>query len=120
MEATLSAGMELKFENAKLHFRRTCLVLLAAASLMCSPPAWSQNVTDWWQAEGSLMVLRLHDCITAYADREANRAQDIKPGALLIAAIEEDCRSAFDGLIQLFAQHMEVEEIEFQLRTISN
>jgi hypothetical protein len=104
----------------KLHFRRTSVVLLATASLMCSLPAWSQNATDWSQAEGRLVVLRLRDCIAAYANREAQRAQDEKPGALLIAAIEEDCRSAFDGLIQLFAQHTDAEEIELQLRTITD
>jgi hypothetical protein len=120
MQDRLRPGVEFKLENVKLHFRRTSVVLLATASLMCSLPAWSQNATDWSQAEGRLVVLRLRDCIAAYANREAQRAQDEKPGALLIAAIEEDCRSAFDGLIQLFAQHTDAEEIELQLRTITD
>jgi hypothetical protein len=62
----------------------------------------------------------LRDCIAAYADHNAQRAQNEKPGAQLIAAIEEDCRSEFDGLIQLFAQHADAEEIETQLRTITD
>jgi hypothetical protein len=120
MQDRLRAGVEFKLENVKLHFRRTSVVLLATASLLCSPPAWSQNATDWWQGEGRSVVLRLRDCIAAYANREVQRAQDEKPGALLIAAIEEDCRSAFDGLIQLFAQHTDAEGIELQLRTITD
>src|SRR5262245_55916034 len=120
MQDRLWASVELKLENAKLHFRRTCVVLLAAASLMGSSPAWSQNTTKWWQAEGRPVVLRLRDCIAAYADHEAQRVQDEKPGALLITAIEEDCRPEFDGLIQLFAQHTDAEEIELQLRTITD
>ena len=120
MQDRLWAGVELKLENAKLHCRRTCIVLLAAASLMSSPPAWSQNATDWWQAGGRPAVLRLRDCIAAYADHESQSAQDEKPGALLIAAIEVDCRSAFDGLIQLFAQHIDAKEIELQLRKITD
>src|SRR5262245_19268054 len=116
MEDTLSAGVELKLGNAKLHFRRTCVALLAAASLISSSSAWSQTATDWWEVEGRPAVFRLRDCIAAYAERP-QRAQDEQPGALLIAAIEEDCRSAFDGLIQFFAQHIDAEEIELQLRT---
>jgi hypothetical protein len=119
MQDRLWAGVELKLENAKLHFRRTCTVLLAAVSLMSSPPAWSQHATDW-QAGRRLAVLRLRDCIDAYADHEAQRIQNEKPGALLIAAIEGDCRSAFDGLIQLFSQHIDANEIELQLRTITD
>jgi BA14K-like protein len=115
------AGLELKLENAKFHFRRTCTVLLAAVSLMSSPPpAWSQNAIDWWQAGGRPAVLRLRDCIAAYADHETHRTQNEKPGALLIAAIEGDCRSAFDELIQLFSQHIDANEIELQLRTITD
>jgi len=120
MQDKLWAGVELKLENAKLHFRRTCTILLAAGSLISSPPAWSQNAIDWLQAEGRPAVLRLRDCIAAYADHEAQRTQDKKPGALLIAAIEGDCRSAFDGLIRLFSQHMDANEIELQLRTITD
>jgi hypothetical protein len=120
MQDRLRPGVEFKLENVKLHFRRTSVVLLATASLMCSLPAWSQNATDWSQAEGRLVVLRLRDCIAAYANREAQRAQNEKPGALLIAAIEGDCRSAFDGLIRLFSQHMDANEIELQLRTITD
>src|SRR6476659_1033221 len=120
MQDRLWAAVELQLENANLHFRRTCIVLLAAASLMSSPSAWSQNATDYWQAGGRQAALRLRDCIAAYADHDAQRAQNEKPGAQLIAAIEEDCRSEFDGLIQLFAQHADAEEIETQLRTITD
>jgi hypothetical protein len=120
MQDRLWAGVELKLENAKLHFRRTCTVLLAAASLMLSSlPAWSQHATDW-QAEPKLAVLRLRDCIAAYADDEAQRIQNKKPVVLLIAAIERDCRSAFNELIQLFSQHIDANEIELQLRTITD
>ena len=45
MQDRLRAGVEFKLENVKLHFRRTSVVLLATASLMCSLPAWSQNAT---------------------------------------------------------------------------
>ena len=59
MQDRLRAGVEFKLENVKLHFRRTSVVLLATASLICSLPAWSQNATDWWQAEGRSVVFRL-------------------------------------------------------------
>jgi BA14K-like protein len=95
------------------------MVLLAAASLLSSPPTWSQNATDWWQAEGRPAIFRLRDCVAAYADRDAQHVQDEKWSALLIAAIEGDCRSIFDGMIQLFAQHVDAKEIELQLRTIT-
>jgi hypothetical protein len=101
--------------------RHGCVVLLAAAALLSSPPVWSQDSSDWWQAEGWPAVFRLRDCVAEYADRDAaQRAQDEKWSALLIAAIDGDCRSAFDGMIQLFAQHIDAQDIELQLRTITD
>jgi BA14K-like protein len=100
--------------------RRGSMVLLAAAAFLFPPPAWSQNAEDSWETEGSLAVFRLRDCVTAFADRDSKLVQEEKWSALLIAAIDGDCRSAFDGMIQLFARHVDAKDVELRLRTITD
>ncbi len=100
--------------------RRGSMVLLAAAALLFPPPAWSQNTEDWWEAEGSLAVFKLRDCVTAFAERDTKLVQEERWSALLIAAIDGDCRSAFDGMIQLFARHVDAKEVELRLQTITD
>jgi BA14K-like protein len=100
--------------------RRGCILLLAATLLLFSPSAWSQNATDWWEAEGKAAVFKLRDCVAAYAERDSQRVQEENWSALLIAAIEGDCRSEFDEMIQLFAQHIGAEDLEIQLRTVTD
>jgi BA14K-like protein len=94
--------------------------LLAAMLFLFSPSVWSQNATDWWEAEGKPAVFRLRDCVTDYADRDAQLVQEENWSALLLSAIEGGCRSVFDGMIQLFAQHIGAEEIEVQLRNVTD
>jgi BA14K-like protein len=100
--------------------RRGSMILLAAAALLFSPPARSQNAEDWWEAEGSLAVFRLRDCVTAFADRDSELVQEEKWSAVLIAAIEGDCRSRFDAMIQLFARHVDAKEVELRLQRITD
>ena len=120
MQDRLWAGMELKLENAKLHCRRTCIVLLAAASLMSSPPVWSQNATDWWQAGGRPAVLRLRDCIAAYADHKVPERSRRKTWRVADRRDRGGLPLSIFGLIQLFAQHIDAKEIELQLRKITD
>jgi BA14K-like protein len=96
-----------------------CIILLAAALLLSSVPASSQSTDDRWQAEKRLAVSKLRDCVAAYAEQDSQDVQDENRSVLLIAAIEGDCRSAFDGMIQLFGQHIDAKEIELQLRAIT-
>lgn len=102
-----------------------CIVLLAAplflcsVPVLCSVPASSQSTDDRWPAEKRLAVSKLRDCVAAYAERESQDVQNGNGNVLLIAAIEGDCRSAFDGMIQLFGQHIDAKEIELQLRAIT-
>ena len=95
--------------------RRGCIVLLAAAALLSSPSAWSQSAGDGWQAEGTPAISRLRDCVGAFA----GRGQDENWSALLLAAIEGDCRAEFDAMIQLMAQHVDAKDIELRLRAIT-
>ena len=95
--------------------RRGCIVLLAAALLLPSSPSWSENAGDGWQEEGTPAISRLRDCVRTFA----GRVQDENWSALLIAAIEGDCRAEFDAMIQLMAQHVDAKDIELRLRTIT-
>jgi BA14K-like protein len=99
--------------------RRGCTVLLAAPLLLSAVPASSQSTGDRWQAERRLAVTKLRDCVAAFAEQKPDEAQDENSSALLIAAIERDCRSAFDGMIQLFGQHIDAKAIELQLQAIT-
>src|SRR5262245_1115523 len=94
---------------------------VAAAALMLASavPASSQSTDDRWQAEKRLAVSKLRDCVAAYAEHRSKDVQDENWNGLLIAAIEADCRSAFDGMIKLFGQHIEAKEIELQLQLIT-
>jgi BA14K-like protein len=99
--------------------RGGCKVLLAVPLLLFSVPASSQSTDDRWQAEKRLAVTKLRDCVAAYAQQQPRDLQDENWNALLIAAIEGDCRSPFDGMLQLFSQHIDEKEIELQLRAIT-
>jgi BA14K-like protein len=99
--------------------RRGCIVLLAAAALLSSPSAWSQSSGDGWQPEATPAVSRLRDCVGAFAGLDAGRGQDENWSALLLAAIEGDCRAEFDAMIQLLAQHVAAKDIELRLRAIT-
>jgi hypothetical protein len=99
--------------------RRGCTVLLAAPLLLSSVPASSQSTDDRWQAERRLAVSKLRDCVAAFAEQKSHDVQDENSSALLIAAIEGDCRSAFDGMIQLFGQHIDAKDIELHLQAIT-
>ena len=46
--------------------------------------------------------------------------QDKKWATLLIAAIEGDCRSTYEGMIELFAKHISANEIELKLQSIAD
>ena len=94
------------------------MALAAASLLVASAPASSQSTDDRWQAEKRLAVSKLRDCVSAYAEHRSKNVQDENWNGLLIAAIEADCRSAFDGMIQLFARHVDAKEVELRLRTI--
>jgi hypothetical protein len=99
--------------------RRGCTVLLAAPLLLSSVPASSQGTDDRWQAERRLAVTKLRDCVAEFAEQGSHDRQDENSSALLIAAIERDCRSAFDGMIQLLGQHIDAKTIELQLQAIT-
>jgi hypothetical protein len=99
--------------------RRGCTVLLAAPLLLSSVPASSQGTDDRWQAERRLAVTKLRDCVAEFAEQKSHDVQVENSSALLIAAIEGDCRSAFDGMIQLLSQHIDAKTIELQLQAIT-
>jgi BA14K-like protein len=99
--------------------RRGCIVMLAAPLLLSSVPASSQSTDDSWQAERRLAVSKLRDCVAAYAEQRSQQVQDENWSALLIAAIEGDCNSAFDGMIKLFSQRIDAKAIELQLQAIT-
>ena len=99
--------------------RRGCMALAAASLLVASAPASSQSTDDRWQAEKRLAVSKLRDCVSAYAEHRCKNVQDENWNGLLIAAIEADCRSAFDGMIHLLGQHIETKDIELQLQLIT-
>jgi hypothetical protein len=95
------------------------MILLAAPLLLSSVPASSQSTDDRWQAERRLAVSKLRDCVAAYAEQKSEDVQTENSSVVLIAAIEGDCRSAFDEMIQLFGQYIDAKDIEVQLRAIT-
>ena len=99
--------------------RRGCIVLLAATALLSSASAWSQSAGDAWQAEATPAVSRLRDCVGAFAGLDAGRGQDQNWSALLLSAIEGDCRAEFDAMVQLLAKHVDAKDIELRLRAIT-
>ena len=100
--------------------RRACMILLAAPLLLNSVPASSQSTgDDRWQAERRLAVSKLRDCVAAYAEQKSEGVQGENSSVLLIAAIEGDCHTAFDEMIQLLGRYIDAKDIELQLRAIT-
>jgi len=93
------------------------MILLAAPLLLNSVPASSQSTgDDRWQAERRLAVSKLRDCVAAYAEQKSEGVQGENSSVLLIAAIEGDCRTAFDEMIQLLGRYIDAKDIELKLR----
>ena len=74
---------------------------------------------EWWNGTGQPSVLALRDCLGSYGKRENHHVKDVNWAALLVSAIESDCREPFDNMVQTFAQEKSPEGVQAILRALT-